>query len=213
MGKKTYCVMLLAICLALAVNCSRAYAVEVSVRSRGNIRFESREGEILLCGEDMDYLLEKVSSIPDEMFDPAYYSHIHIWKYGQIDSSTHTKQCTICSKSVTKSHVSRRQEPSVIIYRGGSFSGTMHTCECGQEWLKETAHNLVYVQKDEEGHIVRCELSNTDYCSGRDETEEEHSYSLESGEDYRTHFKTCRLCGFKKEEECGFDSYSEKTKI
>ncbi len=210
MKRKEYFFMLLTVCIALVTICTSAYAFEASVRSHGNVVFESVDGEILLCGEDMTYLLEKVSSIPDEVFDPEYYGHIHVWEYDQVDSDTHIKKCKVCDESALKPHTSFQQEETVITYKGSVFSGTTNICDCGFQWVKEMAHNLRYVQEGEKGHIVECELSDTKYCDGRDEAEEAHSYILEPKEDYKTHLRACTLCGYKKEEECDFVSYSEK---
>lgn len=210
MKKKTGFISLLIACFALVIICSSSYALEqAAVRSHGNVMFEGEEGSILLCGEDVDYLMEKILSIPTETYDPAYYTHLHVWEYDQVNDSTHTRQCRICGENTLKPHTPDQQDEYSISYKGNTYPGVTYTCACGYQWIREAAHNLTYVQKSDSEHVTKCELSGTEYCSGRIEAEEPHAYILVPEEDNK-HLRMCRLCSFEKEEECDFTSYSEE---
>lgn len=51
---------------------------EKSIKSYGTIVYEDANGSVKICAEDIVLLQEKLSSIPEEIFDPALYSNTHV---------------------------------------------------------------------------------------------------------------------------------------
>lgn len=77
--------------------------------------------------------------------------------------------------------------------------------ECGQQWVKEEAHVLVFEPVDENCHRSRCALEDAGYCQGYESVLEEHyAYYYIPDPDGAHHKKTCLDCGYQVEETCDF---------
>lgn len=165
-----------------------------SIKSTGNIVYKSSAGSVELYAEDIAFLQERLNTIPDEIFSPTIYSHIHNWEYFDIKSKSHTKHCAVCGDVIEK-HKASRISPCTISYDGEEYPGIKKICSCGYEWEEEEEHNLVYASENDSSHMVSCALSGTSYCSGMDALEEEHSM-IYSETDELHHMEHCAKCGF-----------------
>lgn len=121
--------MILAVCIALSLYFSNqnVYALGESgtVRSYGNIVFESKNGMINLQGSDIAYLRDKLSSIPTDVYDPGYYTHLHEWDFENITESTHSRKCMVCGYEI-------EEECDFLSYsETGDDMGGAWYCECG----------------------------------------------------------------------------------
>ncbi len=81
--KRNIVKIIMAVFLFISIPCScYAYAnsvvvPEINIRSYGNIVYEDENGSVKIYAEDIAFLQEKLSSIPEEIFDPAVYSHVY----------------------------------------------------------------------------------------------------------------------------------------
>lgn len=57
-----------------------------NIKSCGSIIYQDSSGSMELYAEDIALLQEKLSSVPNEIFDPVLYSHIHEWEYINVVS-------------------------------------------------------------------------------------------------------------------------------
>ena len=179
-----------------------------SIKSSGNIVYQSAAGSVELYTEDIAFLQERLASVPEKIFSPVLYSHSHSWKYIDITSKSHTKHCAGCGSAydMIEAHKASTVRSCMISYEGEEYIGYKKVCECGYEWEEEMYHNLVYESKDESYHMVSCVLSGTAYCSGMISREEEHSMMCYPTDESH-HLQSCMECGFTgKEQECTFDN-------
>lgn len=92
MKKKKSLLIILMVCTAIIFYFGNeaVYALENenngTLRSCGNIVFESKSGTIKLAGKDIFYLQDKLSSIPADVFSPKNYTYYHKW--GNDDEPT-----------------------------------------------------------------------------------------------------------------------------
>lgn len=213
MKKNGFLLLNLTVCIVvlLCAGNQSAYALGDSgtIRSSGNIVFEGQNGTINLVGSDLSFLQEKLSTIPTSVYDPEYYTHLHDWDYESINESAHSKKCGVCGEITSNYHASRRQEQCSFTYNGKTYAGYTYTCECGHQWTREVSHNPVYSLRDDDSHIVKCELEDTGYCSGPMEQVENHSINLQPNDDGEHHYLKCHLCNYEREEACDFTTSVE----
>ena len=176
---------------------------KINIESYGNIVYEDENGSVEIYAEDIAFLQEKLSSIPEEIFNPAFYSRIHDWKYIDVNEKNHTKQCDVCGTTITNEHKAIDQEECSFTYNNVTYDGYSFTCSCGYVWYGEQNHNYVYTSLDEEKHMVSCALDGTSYCEGMKEYEEEHVLNTVSSTD-STHKVLCSICLSEREENCNF---------
>lgn len=192
--------------IPLLTKASETKATSSGIKSIGNIVYQSRAGSVELYAEDIALLQEKLDSVPDEIFNPVLYSHMHSWEYIDITAKRHTKHCAGCGSShdIIEMHQAAERKTCMIPYDDEEYIGYAKVCECGYEWKEEMYHNLVYDPKDDETHTVSCALSGTEYCNGMSPMEEEHSMILYATDESH-HLASCSKCGFTGEEECVFE--------
>ena len=193
--------------IPLLTKASETKATSSGIKSVGNIVYQSRAGSVELYAEDIALLQEKLNSVPDEIFNPILYSHMHSWEYIDITAKRHTKHCAGCGSShdIIEEHQAAKTNNCMISYDGEEYIGRAKVCDCGYEWKEEMYHNLVYDSKDDGTHTVSCALSGTEYCNGMSPMEEEHSMVLYATDESH-HLASCSSCGFTgQEEECVFD--------
>lgn len=178
-----------------------------NIKSYGNIIYKDSTGSVELYAEDIALLQEKLSSVPDEIFDPILYSHMHEWEYININKNTHTRHCAGCGASydMVSVHDAATLKVCTITYDGKEYPGYEKTCRCGYIWREEMYHNLIYSPVDALYHTLFCALDGTDYCKGMAAKNSEHittAYPI----DETHHQLICDYCEFAGEtEECAFD--------
>lgn len=211
----------LAVALSLALTATVfgtagvAQAKGVELASRGNLIYRDNGTNPEVYGEDFTLLKEKLDSIPDEVFSPAYYAHVHLWEYRDVNERTHTKHCEQCGEAfdLTNMHLAMQEESCAITSQGKEYPGRQYSCECGRQWVLEAAHTLIFELVDETCHRSRCALDDTDYCQGYEPILEEHyAYYYVSESDGTHHKKNCLDCAYQTEEECEFtlESWDEE---
>lgn len=95
MRKKTATGIIIALIL-LIIPCYAVYAdlnipdPDTGLKSYGNIIYEDENGTVQLYAEDIAFLHEEIMSIPEDIFDAGIYSHVHDWKYIDVNERTHT---------------------------------------------------------------------------------------------------------------------------
>lgn len=182
-------------------------AKEENLASRGSLVYEDDRGKTEWYAEDLLWISEKLSSIPEQCYDPARYTHEHDWVYRDINDKTHTRHCDGCGAAydITNTHKAVREERCVIAHGEGSYSGRNYICECGWQWMRENGHTLLFEAVDAVSHTSRCALDGTAYCQGYEPVTEEHyAYYYVPGEDGMHHEKVCLDCGWREEEMCCF---------
>ncbi len=197
---------LLMLGLYLMTGMPKVHAAQVPV-SHGSLIYEDERGGADLYAADILLLNEKLSSIPEQCFDPLRYAHTHIWEYREINERTHTRHCADCgdANDLTGAHRAERWERDTIFYGGKSYPAQRFVCDCGYQWRMELAHNLIYEAVDEMSHRGRCALEGTPYCPGCEPSVEEHyAWYYEMGADDSHHTKICFDCGYRIEESCRF---------
>lgn len=199
--------LLLGLCLGTGMPKIYAKAAQASV-SHGNLIYEGKRGSAALYAADIHLLEEKISTIPDQCFDPVCYAHTHNWEYCRINEKTHTRHCADCgdANDLTSPHRADSWEHDTIFYEGKSYPARRFTCACGYQWSVEMSHTLIYEAVDEVNHQGRCALDGTPYCQGCEPSVEEHyAWYYERGEDEAHHEKICVDCGYRIKEVCSFD--------
>lgn len=192
-----------------------AYAFSESASGRasaGNIIYSDGSGVLAFYGEDIALLEGKIATIAGGQYDPAVYSHIHQWKYIDVNDQTHTKHCDLCGAAydTINAHTAGAKEPCVISQGEAVYDGYRYRCECGYQWEKEVPHNLIYVFVDENGHTVSCALNGSAYCNGMTEHVEEHDFDIMPDSDNSGyHICICSLCGYSKSEPCDYTNDPE----
>ncbi len=78
------CAMVIMIGIPLAVKASEAS--DESIKSYGSFFYEGADGSVRFYSEDLALLQEKLSSVPDEIFDPALYSP---WESVEVTEQSH----------------------------------------------------------------------------------------------------------------------------
>lgn len=212
--------MVIALVLSLAVGlCTTAEAAQAmgeEVNSRGAIVYQDDGEKAEIYAADLLFLKEKLDTVPDEIFSPSYYAHVHQWEYRNVNDRTHTKHCEKCGDAydLTNAHQAVREEDCTITIRGEEYPGSRYSCECGWQWMKEAAHALVFEQVDENCHRSRCVLEEEGYCQGYEPVLEEHyAYCYIPDPDGVHHRKICFDCAYQVEETCDFtlESRDEET--
>lgn len=207
MTRRNICLLLACIFFIGIPGIARAAAADTGIKSKGNIIYESSAGSVKLYAEDIALLQEKISSIPEEIFDPYLYSHSHQWEYLDVTKETHKKHCSACGSAydVINPHTAALKKECNITYDGKEYSGYENACVCGYRWAEEMGHTIVYNPKDERCHTITCELAGTQYCIGKELQEEAHGFNLYPI-DQNHHQNVCDTCDYKEEqEECTFD--------
>ena len=183
-------------------------AVRLGVSSRGNLVYREGKREAAVCEADFLLLYEKISTIPEDVFDPIRYTHAHQWEYRNVNEKTHTRHCGICGDAfdLECAHSVSGEEDYVICYEGAEYSGRRYRCVCGYQWEREASHVVIFEAVDETNHRSRCLLEDTAFCGGYEPlTEEHYAYRYDSCEDGAHHRKSCIDCGFGDGvEDCSF---------
>lgn len=191
--------MVILIGIPLAVKASEGSEFDdKTTKSYGSVVYKDDDEPVRICAGDIALLQEKLASIPGEIFDPALYSHTHVWEYADITELGHTKRCKICGSQygVVNPHIETEAGNSVISFNGQEYQVYEKVCECGYKWEEEMHHNLVYTPKDETHHTVSCALNGTPYCTGMETEEVLHGMILRSTDDAH-HEKVCGVCGYQ----------------
>lgn len=178
-----------------------------NIKSYGSIIYRDSSGSIELYAEDIALLYEKLASVPNDIFDPIIYSHVHEWEYINVNKNTHTRHCAGCgpSNDVVSVHDAVSSKTCTILYGGEEYSGYEKNCRCGYTWKEEMYHNLIFSPVDESYHTVSCALNGTLYCGGLDVEKSAHII-LVYPTDALHHQSICDYCGFTgKTQECIFD--------
>lgn len=178
-----------------------------NIKSQGSIIYKDSSGAIELYAEDIAFLQEKLSSLPDEIFDPVLYSHMHEWEYINVNKNTHTRHCAGCGSlyDMVSVHDAATSKACTISYEGKDYPGYEKTCRCGYTWRVEMYHNLIYSPVDASYHTLSCALDGTDYCSGLAGENSEHIRTVFPVNE-TNHQSVCNYCGFVGEiQECVFD--------
>lgn len=213
--KKGQLSLLIAALLGISIPCFAADGNNTAgiffPKSHSTLKYQGADGTVELYGSDIRLLAEKISTIPDDPFDPDIYAHTHIWEYININADTHTKHCEECGSEndLTNRHTVSQKEGCDVTYGGKTYRLDKCTCECGYVWIAENTHNLIYVSVDDTEHSVACALDGSEYCPGFRSYTEDHSIEIEANADNTHHTLKCMSCDYEKEEECDYSSYSE----
>lgn len=216
--KIVYLILTAVIILGISVPCFAASANTgnigdiSSLRSRNRLKYQSAEGSVELYSDDIMFLADKISTIPNRAFDSGIYSHVHVWEYIDINDLTHTKHCEECGSEndITNPHTAAQRESYEISYDGSTYGGARLTCECGYQWIRESSHNYIYTYVDDTKHSVTCALTGTEYCTGFDSYEEEHVFDEATADnDGLHHTLKCSSCGYERVEECDYTDHFE----
>ena len=210
MRKKTATGIIIALIL-LIIPCYAVYAdlnipdPDTGLKSYGNIIYEDENGTVQLYAEDIAFLHEEIMSIPEDIFDAGIYSHVHDWKYIDVNERTHTRTCEKCGSlhNITNEHKPIKSENCSLEYQTRIYDGYLCTCKCGYTWKIEQSHNLIYSVVNETDHKVTCALAGTGFCEGMEPYDEEHTL-IKSPESNDTPVIKCDKCFFEKKEECNF---------
>lgn len=213
--KKLVIVMILPLAVELFGTAEAAQAKGAEISSRGAIVYQDNGEKAEIYAADFLFLKEKLDMIPDEIFSPSYYAHAHQWEYKNVNDRTHTKHCAKCGDSydLTNQHQAVRAEECTITSQGEEYPGRRYSCECGRQWLQETAHALVFELVDENCHRSRCVLEQEGCCQGYEPVLEEHyAYYYIPDPDGVHHRKICFDCAYQVEEACDFilESWDEE---
>ena len=203
--------LLFVLCFGAGIPKTDVKAAQTSV-SHGNLIYEGGYRNACFYAEDILLLEEKLSSIPEQCFDPLCYAHTHNWEYCQINERTHTRHCAECGEDndLTSVHRADGWESDTIIHEGKTYPAKRFTCDCGYQWRMELNHTITYETVDELSHRGRCVLDGTAYCLGYEPFVEEHyAWYYEMGEDELHHVKICFDCGLQMEEVCSFSEANE----
>lgn len=179
---------------------------EINIGSYGSIVYQDANGSVEIYAEDIVLLQEKLESIPEDIFTPAFYSSIHDWQYIDKNEETHTRRCNICGTTIRNMHIAMSYEENSFVYNYNMYDGYNFECKCGYVWQGERDHNYVYTPVDAGKHRVSCALNGTKYCEGLEEYDEEHVLDIEPDTD-NTHKVTCSICLYEKDENCDFTEY------
>lgn len=195
------------------VQAAQAKGVEVS--SRGAIVYQNDSEKAEIYAADLLVLKEKLDTVSDEIFSPSYYAHVHQWEYKNVNERTHTKHCEKCGDAydLTNAHRAVCEEECTITSGGKEYPGRRYSCECGQQWVQEAVHALVFELVDENCHRSRCVLEEEGYCQGYEPVLEEHyAYYYIPDPDGVRHRKICFDCAYQVEETCDFtlESWDEE---
>jgi len=204
--------MILAAVFALSLGASPGTGVvqakESALSSRGSIIYQQDGKEAALYAEDLFLLEDRLSTIPEDIFDPACYTHTHQWEYRDINEKTHTRHCAACGSAydLMAAHTARQGEDDPIVLDDKTYPGRRYTCICGYQWVREASHELIFEAVDETNHRIRCALDATGYCRGYEPVEEEHyAYTYVPCQDGMHHKIICIDCGYTVgEEDCSF---------
>ena len=205
--KKLVIALIFPLTLVLCITAEAAQAEGAAARSQGAIVYQEDGKTAEIYAADFFFLKEKLDTIPDEVFSPSYYTHVHQWEYRNVNDRTHTKHCEKCGDSydLTSVHQAVREEDCIITSRGKEYPGRRYGCECGYQWVQEAAHALVFEQVDENCHRSRCVLEEEGYCRGYEPVLEEHyAYYYIPEPDGAHHRKICFDCAYQVEEACDF---------
>lgn len=145
--------------------------------------------------------------MPDDIFDPVLYSHMHEWEYINVNKNTHTRHCAGCGSfyDIVSVHDMSASKACTIAYDGKEYPGYEKTCICGYTWKEEMYHDLIYSIEDVSYHTLSCALDGTEYCGGLAAKRSEHVKTANPA-DKTHHQMICDYCGFVGEiEECVFD--------
>lgn len=77
--------MAIMIGIPLAAKASEA-SDTAAIKSYGSFFYDGADGSVRFYAEDLALLQEKLSSVPDEIFDPALYS---LWENGDVTEQSH----------------------------------------------------------------------------------------------------------------------------
>ncbi|MDE6388339.1 MAG: hypothetical protein K2L82_11110 [Lachnospiraceae bacterium] len=193
--------------LLMIIPCYAVYAdLEAAgseLKSYGNIIYEDENGSVQIYAEDIEYLREKIMSIPEDIFESSIYSHVHDWKYINVNDETHTRTCEKCGSlhDVTNVHKPVKSEECSLEYHSGVYGGYLHMCKCGYTWETEREHNHIFSVVDGTSHKVACALAGTKFCEGMEEYDEAHILSVVPGGN-DTHTITCKICTYEEKEDC-----------
>lgn len=194
----------------LAGSCVMAGAVQAKegmLLSRGNLAYRDGAEGLEIYTADLRLLKEKLDTVPEEPFSSAYYAHTHQWEYREINEQTHTRHCASCGEAydLVSVHRAVQEEDVTISWQEKNYDGRCYRCECGQQWVREAAHTLVFDEVDESCHKGRCLLADTAYCRGYESVPEEHyAYYCEPDADGEHHLEICIDCGYQIRKECSF---------
>ena len=179
-----------------------------NIKSYGSIIYKDSSGSVELYAEDIAFLQEKLASVPDEIFDPVLYSHVHEWEYINVNKNTHTRHCAVCGSLYdivsAHAHEAATSRACTITYGDKDYPGYEKTCRCGYTWKVEMYHNLIYTSVDATYHRLSCGLAGTDYCSGLEAKDSEHVRTA-SPVDETHHQSVCNFCLIEEIQECVFD--------
>ncbi len=78
------CAMVILIGIPLAAKASEAS--DAAIKSYGSFVYDGADGSVRFYSEDLALLQEKLSSVPDEIFDPALYSP---WESVDVTEQSH----------------------------------------------------------------------------------------------------------------------------
>lgn len=207
--------LLFVLCFGAGIPKTDVKAAQTSV-SHGNLIYEEGYRNACFYAEDILLLEEKLSSIPEQCFDPLCYAHTHNWEYCRINERTHTRHCAECGEAndLTSAHRADRWESDTISHEGKTYPAKRFTCACGYQWRMELNHTIAYETVNELSHRGRCVLDGTVYCRGYEPIVEEHyAWYYEMGEDGIHHEKICFDCGLEMEEVCSFDEMVEDEEL
>lgn len=185
----------------------RQTGVQTGMLSQGSLVYKEEEHGVQIYAADFLILKEKLDTIPDMLFEPACYTHVHQWEYRDVNEKTHTRHCESCGNGLdlVRTHKAERREECVFSHDGAEYFGIRYTCACGYQWEQEKTHTLFFETMGEDGHRIRCRLDGTKFCPGYEPFCEEHyAYYYEPCEDGCHHEKICMDCGYRGEEECFF---------
>ncbi len=175
--------------------------------SRGNLAYRQKETGAQVYAADFLLLRDRLSTIPDTVFEPACYTHTHQWEYLDINGENHTRHCEICGSAydLVGAHKPKEMGNCTLSYDGAQYAGISYICDCGYGWEREEAHTLVFDSVDENTHRSRCRLDGSDFCTGYEPVIEEHyAYHYKPCEDGIHHERICMDCGYQDQEECRF---------
>lgn len=182
---------------------------EQELVSRGNLIYRDSAEEAGIYAADFSLLYGKLFAVSGEVFDPAKYTHIHLWEYKDVNDSAHTRYCILCGMELTDKHRAENEEDCTIVSGDKEFPGRRYQCICGYQWEREAAHTLTFDIVDETCHRSRCLLDGTAYCLGYEPIEEEHYAFSHTLNPSGTHYtKTCIDCGYQTEEEVETENVS-----
>lgn len=195
--RKLAIALLLPLAVGLCGTAEAAQAKGTELGSRGNIIYQNGGEKAEVYAADFLLLKEKLDTMPNEIFSPAYYAHVHQWVqeaahvlvFEQVDANCHRSRCVLDEEGYCLGYEPILEEHYAYYYIPDS-DGEHHRriCfDCGyqveetcsftlESWEKETE-----IQTDES--VRYCECGNRRQTEGGETKEPDTDITEKPGEE------------------------------